>query len=100
RALLRMARAAAPSDIVKKALTKVARAWGEMDADAPAPYQLLGSPPEKLLSALQNATSTINDYLAEQAVPLDPDLQRFHFDALGFQRLAESFGEHSLCDIT
>lgn len=100
RALLRMARAAAPSETVKKALTKVARAWGEMDAHAPAPYQLLATPPEKLLSALQNATSTINDYLAEQAVPLDPDLQRFHFDALGFQRLAESFGEHSLCDIT
>ena len=99
RAALRMARAAAP-ETVKKTLTKVARAWGEMDADAPAPYQVLAAPPDKLLSALQNATSTINDYLAEQAVPLDPALQDFHFSALGLQRLAESFGEHSLCDVT
>ncbi|WP_305821244.1 ATP-dependent DNA helicase [Massilia brevitalea] len=99
RAALRMARAAAP-EIVKKVLTKVARAWGEMDADAPAPYQVLAALPDKLLSALQNATSTINDYLAEQAVPIDPALQDFHFSALALQRLAESFGEHSLCDVT
>jgi len=99
RPALRLARAAAP-ETVKKALAKVARAWGEMDAAAPAPYQLLAAPPEKLLASLQNASSTINDYLAEQAVPLDPALQAFHFDALAFARLAESFGEHSLCDVT
>jgi len=61
---------------------------------------VLAALPDKLLSALQNATSTINDYLAEQAVPLDPALQDFHFSALALQRLAESFGEHSLCDVT
>ena len=99
RAALRLARAAAPAP-VKKTLTKVARAWGEMDADAPAPYQVLAAPPEKFLSALQGATSAINDHLAEQAAPLDPALQDFLFDALAFQRLAESFGEHSLCDLT
>jgi len=96
---LRMARAAAP-EAIKKTLTKVARAWGEMDAVAPAPYQVLDAPPEKLLSALQNATSAINDHLAEQAVPLDPALQDFLFAALAFGRLAESFGEHSLCDVS
>ena len=99
RAALRLARAAAPAP-VKKTLTKLARAWGEMDADAPAPYQVLAAPPDKFLSALQGATSAINDHLAEQAVPLDPALQDFLFDALAFQRLAESFGEHSLCDVT
>lgn len=98
RAALRLARAAAPAP-VKKALTKLARAWGEIDAHAPHPYQVLQAPPEKFLAALQGATSAINDHLAEQAVPLDPALQEFLFDALAFGRLAESFGEHSLCDV-
>jgi DNA excision repair protein ERCC-2 len=33
-------------------------------------------------------------------VPLEPALQDFYFEALAFQRLAESFGEHSLFDLT
>ncbi|RZA35406.1 MAG: ATP-dependent DNA helicase [Lysobacteraceae bacterium] len=99
RSNLRVARANAP-EIVKKALERVGRAWTGVDKEAPAPYQVLPEPPQKLLDALQNATSTVNDYLVESAGPLDPDLQRFHFDALGFIRLAESFGEHSLCDLS
>jgi len=96
---LRAARANAPP-LVQKALEKVGRAWTGVDKEAPAPYQVLDAAPEKLVDALQNATSIVNDYLAEFPGPLDPELQRFHFDALGFIRLAESFGEHSLCDLT
>lgn len=99
RSNLRAARANAPA-LVKKALERVGRAWTGVDKEAPAPYQVLAAVPDKLLDALQNATSTVNDFLAESPGPLDPELQRFHFDALGFIRLAESFGEHSLCDLT
>ena len=99
RTALRAAREAAPP-LVKKALSKIARAWGEIDADAPLSYQVLGAPNDKLLTALTNATSTINDFVAENLGPLDAALQRFHFDAMAFARLAESFGEHSLCDLT
>ncbi len=98
RANLRAARANAP-ETVKKALERVGRAWTGVDKEAPAPYQQLPEVPQKLLDALQNATSTVNDFVAEFPGPLDPELQRFHFDALGFIRLAESFGEHSLCDL-
>ncbi len=98
RSNLRAARANAP-EVVKKALERVGRAWTGVDKEAPAPYQVLPEVPGKLLDALQNATSTVNDFLAEFPGPLDPELQRFHFDALGFIRLAESFGEHSLCDL-
>jgi Rad3-related DNA helicase len=98
RANLRAARANAP-EIVKKALERVGRAWTGVDKEAPAPYQVLAEVPGKLVDALQNATSTVNDFLAEYPGPLDPELQRFHFDALAFLRLAESFGEHSLCDL-
>ncbi|MFL6675067.1 MAG: ATP-dependent DNA helicase [Massilia sp.] len=99
RGALRAARAAAPGP-VKKALERVARAWAELDKSAPAPYQVLAGLPDKLLAALQNAGSVVTDLLAEQAAPLDPALQRFYFDALAFARLAESFGEHSICDLT
>ncbi|MEN3276220.1 MAG: excision repair protein [Massilia sp.] len=99
RGALRLARAAAPP-AVKKALTKLARAWGEIDAQTPMPWQQLPTPPEKFLTTLTGATSAVNDFLAEHPGPLDADLQRFHFDALQFARLAESFGEHSLCDVT
>ena len=98
RDLLRSARAGAPPAL-KKALEKVGRAWPDVYRGAAAPYQVLDGVPEKLVNALQNAGSAVNDYLAEFPGPLDPDLQRFHFDALAFVRLAESFGEHSLCDL-
>ncbi|MFC5512715.1 ATP-dependent DNA helicase [Massilia jejuensis] len=98
RAALRAARAGAPPP-VKKALSKIARVWGGIDAAAPASYQVLAAPGEKLLDALAHATGTINDFIAEQPGPLDPALQRFYFDALHFTRLAESFGPHSLCDL-
>jgi Rad3-related DNA helicase len=98
RAALRAARATAPAP-VKKALERVGRAWSELDKAAPERYQVLDQLPDKLLAALQNAGSVVNDFLAENPGPLDPDLQRFHFDALAFGRLAESFGDHSICDL-
>jgi Rad3-related DNA helicase len=98
RAALRSARAVAPAP-VKKALERVGRAWSELDKDAGEAYQVLAGPPDKLLGALQNAGSAVNDYLAEHPGPLHPDLQRFYFDALAFTRLAESFGDHSICDL-
>jgi Rad3-related DNA helicase len=96
---LRAARAAAPA-LPRKALGRVVRAWSELDAAAPSHYQVLPALPDKLLAALQAATSAINDHLTEQPGPLDPALQRFYFDALHFGRLAETFGEHSLFDVT
>jgi DNA excision repair protein ERCC-2 len=99
RAALRAARAAAPP-VVKKALERIGRCWSELDKETAAPYQVLGELPDKLLTALQTAATSVTDLLAEQPVPLDPALQRFYFDALHFTRLAESFGEHSLCDVT
>jgi Rad3-related DNA helicase len=96
---LRAAGAVAPP-APKKALGRVTRAWSELDKQATAAYQVLPALPDKLLTALQGAASAITDHLAEQPGPLDPALQRFHFDALHFARLAETFGEHSLCDFT
>ena len=93
RAALRAARAAAPA-YLKGALDRVARSWPVSGA----PYEVLGAPSDKLLTALQGASASITDYLAENPAPMDPALQRFYFDAMHFARLAELFGEHSLFD--
>jgi Rad3-related DNA helicase len=98
RGALRAARVAATGP-VKKALERVGRAWSELDKAAPERYQVLPQLPDKLLAALQNAGSVITDFLAENPAPLDASLQRFYFDAMAFARLAESFGEHSICDL-
>jgi DNA excision repair protein ERCC-2 len=99
RAGLRGARCAAPG-FLKKPLERAARCWTELDREITAPYAVLPELPDKLLAALQGASTAITDYLAENPGPIDPALQRFYFDALHFAKLAESFGEHSLFDIT
>lgn len=50
--------------------------------------------------ALQQATSAITEDLEAHPARADALVQRFYFDALHFSRLAESFGGHSLFDIT
>jgi Rad3-related DNA helicase len=99
RGLLRAARAVA-SPALHKPLDKVKRAWTEVSKAAPLPYQLIAELPQKLINALQEASSAITEHLANFPVPLEPALQDFYFEALAFQRLAESFGEHSILDLT
>jgi Rad3-related DNA helicase len=99
RAGLRAARTNAPPAL-HKPLDKVKRAWTDVSKSAPLPYQVLDAPPDKFLNALQGAASAITEYMAALPVPLDPALQDFYFAALQFGRLAESFGEHSLFDVT
>src|SRR5690606_1778409 len=54
--------------------------------------------PSALITALQQATSAITDYLAEQPTGLEPALQEAYFKAMQFCRIAELFGDHSLFD--
>jgi DNA excision repair protein ERCC-2 len=99
RGALRGARAVAPP-LLKKALDRVSRNWTELDKESAAPYQVMPALPDKLLTNLQGAASEITEFLAENPAPLDPALQRFYFDALNFARLSETFGAHSLFDVS
>jgi Rad3-related DNA helicase len=99
RADLRAARTVAPPAL-HKTLDKVKRAWTDVSKAAPLPYQVLDAPSDKFLNALQSAASDVTEHMAAFPVPLDPALQDFYFAALQFGRLAESFGEHSLFDVT
>ncbi|MES2757206.1 MAG: ATP-dependent DNA helicase [Pseudomonadota bacterium] len=99
RGALRGARAVAPPTL-RKALDRVSRNWTELDKESAAPYQVMPSLPDKLLTNLQGAASEITEFLAENPSPLDPALQRFYFDAMHFARLSETFGAHSLFDVS
>ena len=95
----RRLRKAAPSAL-KKPLDQLQRAWSALARDQATPYQIHAQPPPGFVAALHRLTAAITEHLAEHPNAIDAELLRFHFDALHFQRLLESFGEHSLFDVT
>ncbi|SDV49157.1 ATP-dependent DNA helicase [Chitinasiproducens palmae] len=84
---------------VKPALDALQRRWRALRRDRADDYTQLDKPPSAFVDALQQLTTVIADVLAERPTEFGSALQRFYFDALHFTRLAESFGEHSLCDL-
>jgi DNA excision repair protein ERCC-2 len=93
-------RSASPA--LKTSLNRLQRAWRELNKDrnADESYRVHADVPDKLLQALQQATSAITDDLLAHPTRVDAALQQFYFDALHFSRMAASFGEHSLFDST
>ncbi|RTQ97810.1 ATP-dependent DNA helicase [Halomonas nitroreducens] len=98
RRLNRLRKAAPPT--LSRPLGRLARRWQALlrevdDCD----WQALDAVPWRLLGALQQTVSAVTDYLGEHPAGGDPALQEFLFEALAFTRLAEAFGEHSLCEL-
>ena len=85
--------------VLKKALDRTARAWQnvirDQDAEPAAPVFLEALPPG-LTGSLQGLVSALTDYLADN--PPDLALQELLFESVGFMKLADSFGRHSLCE--
>jgi Rad3-related DNA helicase len=96
---LRAALQAAPAEL-KPALHRVSRTWQALATAQDAPYQAYAKPPENLVSCLRDLATAISNFSVDSAVALDEPLLRFYFDALHFGRLAESFGTHSLFDLS
>lgn len=96
---LRAVRASAPPAL-KKPLDRLQRRWTRLVRDASAPYQVLDEVPHTLAAALQEATAGITEHLAASPAGVDSGLLQFYFDALQFTRLLDTFGAHSLFDIT
>ncbi|WP_309680251.1 ATP-dependent DNA helicase [Polaromonas sp.] len=92
-------RQSAPAAL-KKSLDRLQRSWNALHKAQSDPYQVHDHIPEKFLQALQQASSAITDELTEHPTRVDAGLQRFYFDALHFSRMADSFGAHSLFDVT
>lgn len=87
-----------------KPLARVGRQWQALNKEvaAQAPerrYHLLETLPTKLVSALHTLAGAMTDYLVEHPEGANQALQELLFEALAFCRLAESFGDHSLCDL-
>lgn len=84
---------------LKSAVDRTARAWQSLirdhqtDDETPVFLETLSS---QLLGALQAMVSNLTDYLADN--PPDLTLQELLFESVAFMKLAESFGDHSLCE--
>ncbi|OWV27717.1 ATP-dependent DNA helicase, partial [Halomonas campaniensis] len=63
-------------------------------------YRLLRTLPDKLVAAAQQVGAAITDHLGEHPEDATLELQELLFESLAFCRLAERFGDHSLCDLT
>ncbi|MCY0389651.1 ATP-dependent DNA helicase [Robbsia sp. Bb-Pol-6] len=104
---LKLLRRIAPEPL-KKVLGRVSRAWNALAAetggtpestlDAPSAGTLFPAANARLLPSLQEASAAIADYCTEHPVGVDPDLLRFHFDALHFLRIAELFDKRYFSD--
>lgn len=88
-------------------LQRLARQWQALlrhpdvaavgDSDTPTPVRL-ATAPQDLTGALNGLVTAITDYLAEHSG--NAELQELMFEALGYTRLAEQFGDHSLCELS
>jgi len=96
---LNAARRAAPASL-RKAFDKPGRRWSDLVKEQDEPYRVCPEIPEQLISALQQVVSAITDHVTEHPESVSEDLQHFHFKAMHFCRLAESFDDSSLFDIT
>jgi DNA excision repair protein ERCC-2 len=96
---LQSVRAAAPAAL-KKPLDRLQRSWTRLVKGETEPYTVLDDPPRAFASALQDAIGAISEHLAEMPTAVGSALLHFYFDALQFTRLLDTFGTHSLFDVT
>ncbi len=99
RSQLRAIRAGAPESL-KQPLTRLHRAWNAATKGQRETYRVHAEPPRALAKALQEAASAIGDHLGEQPTGVNGDLLQFYFNLLKFNRLLDSFGAHSLFDVS
>ncbi len=93
-------RQSAPAAL-KKPLDKLQRRWSTLGKEQTQDHQVLPDVPGEFVTTLQGVCSDIGDHLAQHPQDaVDGPLQRWWFDALHFLRVAEAFGDHSLCDLT
>ncbi|AEG93171.1 ATP-dependent DNA helicase [Ramlibacter tataouinensis] len=85
---------------LKRPLERLARAWRGLQRDQADTYAAHDELPGPFMEALQQAAAAVADHLAEAPAQPPGELQQFCFDALAFGRLAETFGTHSLFDVT
>ncbi|WP_237173812.1 ATP-dependent DNA helicase [Paracandidimonas lactea] len=104
---LRAARAGA-TPALRRTLDAVLRAWRDAFGGQEQGWQAYDTLPAKLLTTLQAASATLGEHLSNPAPPgslfthhdTGAELQQLHFDLVHFLRLADTFGAHSVLDLT
>ena len=81
-------------------LDKLSSSWVSLIRQQEKPYDVYSHIPEEFELLLQRAITKITDYLAENPTYNESNLLNFYFDALQFATLSESFGLHSIFDIS
>ncbi|WP_309044155.1 ATP-dependent DNA helicase [Marinobacter sediminicola] len=85
--------------VLKPHLDRTARAWQGVIRDHSEKGNtpvFLDELPAALTGSLQGLVSGLSDYLADN--PPDLALQEVLFESVAFMKLANSFGDHSLCE--
>ena len=85
---------------VRGVLARLNQALDTLQPPQEADYQVYDKIPAPFVKTLQQALTTITDFLAANPTRMDAALQDFYFEALHFSRMADSFGAHSLFDIS
>ena len=85
---------------VRRVLARLNQSLDTLQQPQTASYQVYEEIPAPFLKTLQQAITTITDFLAANPTRMDAALQDFYFEALHFSRMADSFGAHSLFDIS
>jgi DNA excision repair protein ERCC-2 len=91
---------AASPKAVRNVLDKLNRAFNDVHKTQVKDYLIVKELPVDFLKSLQQANTAITDFLVANPTRVDADLQGFYFEALHFSRMADSFGDHSMFDIT
>ena len=85
---------------VRPVLAKLNRAFADVHKTQEEAFKIVDELPVEFLKALQQTITTITDFLVANPTRVDADLQAFYFEALAFSRMADTFGAHSMFDIT
>jgi len=82
------------------ALDKLQRSWTRLTKRLTGPYSVLSEPPRPFVTALQDVIAAMSEHFADNPTNVDGALLQFYFNALGFTRLLDSFGTHSMFDVS
>ena len=85
---------------IKANLNRLMRAWVELENAQTRNYTVLKDLPANFMGALSGVNSAFSDHLAAHPEGMASLMLSTYFDTLHFARLCESFGEHSMFDIT
>ncbi len=85
---------------LRRPLERLRRVWYRLQEGQLDSYTVLDGCPRPFAVALAEVVASVGETLADEPASVDSALLRFHFDLLRFARLLETFGPHSLFDIT